>query len=133
MGLDMYLYRKKRKSDYATNEDYKTADDVQLAYWRKANHIHKWFTQGVEEDNCTPIPVTEKKILKLIDICMDILQDKGDLAVAEELLPTQSGFFWGNTDYNEWYYQDVRDTIEILAEALDDIEPNDELYYYAWY
>ena len=133
MGLDMYLYRKKRKSDYATNEDYKNANDVQLAYWRKANHIHQWFTQGVEEDNCTHIPVAEKKILKLIDICMDVLQDKDDRAVAEELLPTQSGFFWGNTGYNEWYYQDVRDTIEILAEALDDIEPNDELYYYAWY
>lgn len=133
MGLDMYLYRKKRRNDYDTNEDYKTADDVELIYWRKANHIHRWFTQGVEEDNCTPIPVAEKDILELIDACMDVLQDKDDVEVAKEVLPTVSGFFWGGTDYDEWYYQDIRDTIQGLSEVLADIEPNDELYYYAWY
>lgn len=130
MGLDMYLYRKKRRSDYATNEDYKQADDVQLMYWRKANQIHSWFTQGAEEDNCTPIPVTEKEILKLIDLCIDVLAKKDD---AEELLPTVSGFFWGDTEYNEYYYQDISDTLQGLSEALDDIQPNDKLYYYAWY
>jgi hypothetical protein len=130
MGLDMYLYRKKRRSDYATNEDYKQADDVQLMYWRKANQIHSWFTQGAEEDNCTPIPVTEKEILKLIDLCIDVLAEKDD---AEELLPTVSGFFWGDTEYNEYYYQDISDTLQGLSEALDDIQPNDKLYYYAWY
>jgi hypothetical protein len=130
MGLDMYLYRKKRRSDYATNEDYKQANDVQLMYWRKANQIHSWFTQGAEEDNCTPIPVTEKDILKLIDLCMDVLADKDD---AKELLPTSRGFFWGDTEYNEYYYQDITDTIQGLSEALDDIRPNDKLYYYAWY
>ncbi len=130
MGLDMYLYRKKRRSDYATNEDYKQADDVQLMYWRKANQIHSWFTQGAEEDNCTPIPVTEKEILKLIDLCIDVLADKDD---AKELLPTVSGFFWGDTEYNEYYYQDISDTLQGLSEALDDIQPNDKLYYYAWY
>ena len=126
----MYLYRKKRRSDYATNEDYKQANDVQLMYWRKANQIHSWFTQGAEEDNCTPIPVTEKDILKLIDLCMDVLADKDD---AKELLPTSRGFFWGDTEYNEYYYQDITDTIQGLSEALDDIRPNDKLYYYAWY
>jgi hypothetical protein len=130
MGLDMYLYRKKRRSDYATNEDYKQADDVQLMYWRKANQIHSWFTQGAEEDNCTPIPVTEKEILKLIDLCIDVLAKKDD---AKELLPTVSGFFWGDTEYNEYYYQDISDTLQGLSEALDDIQPNDKLYYYAWY
>ena len=131
MGLDMYLYRKKRRSDYATNEDYKEADDVQLMYWRKANQIHSWFTEGAVEDNCTPIPVTEKEILKLIDLCMDVLAGKKD--VAKELLPTEEGFFWGETEYDEWYYQDIRDTLTGLSEALDDIKANDELYYYAWY
>ena len=62
---------------------------------------------------------------------MDVLAGKKE--VAKELLPTAGGFFWGDTEYGEWYYQDIRDTITGLSEALDDIKTNDELYYYAWY
>jgi len=29
-------------------------------------------------------------------------------------LPTERGFFFGSTDYNEWYLQDVKDTIKII-------------------
>lgn len=35
------------------------------------------------------------------------------------LLPTQQGFFFGNTDYDEWYLQSVDDTIEILERTLE--------------
>lgn len=47
--------------------------------------------------------------------------------VAAELLPTQSGFFFGNTDYNEWYLDDLKHTVAIIdrvltAPALTDCE-----------
>jgi hypothetical protein len=41
-----------------------------------------------------------------------------DPTVASELLPTESGFFFGNTDYNEYYYRDLLDTKKIIEEAL---------------
>lgn len=35
-----------------------------------------------------------------------------------ELLPTKDGFFFGCTDYDEYYLQDITDTIEILTSIL---------------
>jgi hypothetical protein len=44
------------------------------------------------------------------------------------LLPSTSGFFFGNTEYDEWYYNDIQNTIEILEKALED---KDGEYYYS--
>ena len=38
--------------------------------------------------------------------------------VAQELLPSQNGFFFGSTDYDEYYMMDVDNTIKILEEEL---------------
>lgn len=40
--------------------------------------------------------------------------------LAEELLPTRSGFFFGSTDYTEGYLLDLEDTVKQLAAILDD-------------
>lgn len=42
-----------------------------------------------------------------------------DPSLAEELLPTQAGFFFGDTGYDEWYARDLADTALICARALD--------------
>ncbi len=41
-----------------------------------------------------------------------------DPSVANELLPTKAGFFFGNTEFDEGYIQDLRDTIAIMDRAL---------------
>ena len=46
---------------------------------------------------------------------------------AIQLLPTQAGFFFGSTDYDQGYYQDIEDTVKILQEALSD--PSGDYYY----
>ena len=38
----------------------------------------------------------------------------------EELLPTQEGFFFGGTDYDESYIEDLKDTIKQLEPLLED-------------
>ena len=35
-----------------------------------------------------------------------------------EILPTTSGFFFGSTDYDQYYMQDIEDTIEIINEVI---------------
>ena len=42
-----------------------------------------------------------------------------DTSVAEELLPTQEGFFFGGTGYDEYYIQNLEDTIVIIDKALE--------------
>lgn len=125
MGLDMYLQRKPRK-----DED---VDVVDLGYWRKANAIHAYFTRNLEdgEDNMRKIPVKRKDLVDLKERCIKILAGGPD--VAKELLPTASGFFWGDTDYGEWYLKDIQDTLNVVSEVLDDWKRTDRVYYFAWY
>ncbi len=126
MGLDMYLHRKPRH-----DED---VDEVDLGYWRKANAIHQYFTRKLSpdaEDNCTRIRVTKKDLLDLQRRCSKVI--RGGAEVAEELLPTTSGFFFGDTSYGEWYMRDIADTLKIVNETLDDWQAGDDMYYYAWY
>ena len=90
MGLDMYLnrcYSKYRKSDgtFSDNWDDSKFDmygrsnrvtfSEQVGYWRKANHIHKWFVDNVQDgkDDCHEYYVSIKKLHELRDTCFDIL------------------------------------------------------------
>lgn len=36
-----------------------------------------------------------------------------------EILPTQGGFFFGITDYDEMYIQDLESTVKIITEVLE--------------
>jgi hypothetical protein len=48
-----------------------------------------------------------------------------DKSVAEALLPTASGFFFGSTDYDEYYMRDILDTISILEPLIKLTVPGD--------
>jgi hypothetical protein len=53
-----------------------------------------------------------------------------DYSVAEKLLPTTCGFFFGGTDYNEWYVEEIKDTIEIVEKVLETTDFDKEMIYY---
>lgn len=54
-----------------------------------------------------------------------------DPTLAKELLPSTDGFFFGGTDYDENYYQDLVDTKNILEPILEDKDDDAEYYYRA--
>lgn len=117
MGLDMYLYGVKEefeKHDYNIG-GYK--EMTEIGYWRKANQIHKWFVDNIQNgvDNCASYSVSREGLKALMDRCKDVLLEPDR---AEELLPTKSGFFFGSTGYDEYYFEDIKDTIEICKWAL---------------
>lgn len=144
MGLDMYLYAEKQEYksenycypkntmltldyppelDYAKNYCYPSVTmktKYEIAYWRKANAVHKYFVDlngGV--DDCRPIEVGLTELRKLVSICEEI---KNDHSKAKELLPTEDGFFFGSTDYDEWYFDDIDTTIKMLQPAIEAVE-----------
>ena len=41
-----------------------------------------------------------------------------DASIAEELLPTAEGFFFGSTEYDQYYMDDINDTIRMLGDEL---------------
>jgi len=116
MGLDMYLYRK-------------TVDEV--AYWRKANAIHDWFIKNAGvEDNCKPIQVSMSDIVALRDVCQKVI-DEGTEETAMELLPPVSGFFFGGTEIDDWYWDDIKGTLTKLNELIDNNTEDQEFEYQA--
>ena len=99
---------------------------ISAGYWRKSNHIHRWFVENVQngEDDCKEYYVGQDQLKELKDLCQKIL-DNHDLAA--DLLPSQPGFFFGGTDYDEWYFQDIEETIKIMDYCLE--HPDDSYYY----
>jgi hypothetical protein len=148
MGLDMYLKKRTDVRHWGFQKDEEQFEVVikkggvtypsiksdritniteELGYWRKANQIHRWFVENVQDgvDNCGEYFVSKTDLQSLLDVCLAV---KLDHSQAEELLPAASGFFFGNTDYDEWYYNDIDNTIDILKEALAD---DNASYYYS--
>ena len=91
--------------------------EEEAIYWRKANAIHRWFVieAGEGNDDCTPIHVTIEELTELRDKCLEVLEDRSK---AEEILPTMSGFFFGSTEYDKYYFADLKMTADDLTHLL---------------
>ncbi len=183
MGLDMYL----EKKTYVKNWDHMGADErheitvkrgakarssikperisyiiERVAYWRKANAIHKWFVKHVQggKDDCGQYEVSREQLQALKADCDKVLgaarlrpgnvtngyvlDAKGkrpiveagevihDTRVAEAVLPTTSGFFFGSTDYDQHYHADLKETSEALGALLAEPDHGDFYYTSSW-
>lgn len=69
-----------------------------------------------------------EKLINNIDGAEIILKDD---AIAKELLPCQSGFFFGSTEYDEWYLKDIEYTINTINEILKEEEELNKLGFYS--
>lgn len=115
----------------------------QVGYWRKSNQIHNWFVENVQNgvDDCGVYEVNEYQLMELLDLCKRV-QDKavmvhGQIKNSEEiaeLLPSCDGFFFGGTNYDEYYMNDIKETIEILEKVLEetDFEKEAVFYHASW-
>ena len=171
MGLDMYL----EKKTYVENWSHMKGSELtkiqisgdkakgirperityvteQIAKWRKANAIHRWFVENVQEgkDDCGEYAVGSDQLKELAELCRKVLAEaktkKARIKVGmqyskgktkaitemglkvtnpeacEKLLPTQSGFFFGGTEYDNYYIDDLKYTAETIEEALKECE-----------
>src|SRR5579862_181220 len=96
MGLDMYAVRR----IYVKNWDHTPEDEKyqvtlvrggkpvkgfhrnlvksleeQVMYWRKANHIHKWFVDNVQDgkDDCNGYDVSQDQLAELLQVCEKVI------------------------------------------------------------
>ena len=141
MGLDMYLEARVYTSKYFNGEGEGRVKALQaaealgmpnvidnigsitisreMAYWRKANQIHAWFVKNVQDgkDECQNSYVDQEQLIELRDLCKSLLVNKGE-EEAKEKLPSQSGFFFGGTEYDEWYWGELENTVEMLDRII---------------
>ena len=127
MGLDMYLFESEKKN--ATFDDWEESEE--LIYWRKANAIHRWFVVNVQDykDDCEIYPVSKEKLEKLLYTCKEVLND---YTKARELLPTQEGFFFGSTLYDDDYFDDIIFTMNNLIKILNRKDLKNLYYCSSW-
>jgi hypothetical protein len=100
---------------YANRDNWKGSNE--LIYWRKANAIHGWFIRTCANgvDDCTPVLVHSEQLPELYELCKKVLANHD---LAEELLPSQAGFFFGPTDYDQWYFSDLEQTVQDLEKNV---------------
>ena len=121
MGLDMNVYA--TNGENLTQEDLYEEDglwaDLNSWYWRKANAVHKWMVENVQdgEDNCGVYEIDINQLRELKDIVEKIIANPSK---APDLLPTASGFFFGSQEYDEWYMEDMHLTLKNLNEMLQE-------------
>jgi hypothetical protein len=124
MGLDMTLYVVEDPELDLNEEKACVSYEILDSYsWRKANQIHKWFVENIQdgEDDCGIYEVEFDKLMDLQGIVETVASNPQKWG--PKLLPTRKGFFFGNTEYNQWYEEDI----QITKKHLNDIERN----YYA--
>lgn len=134
MGLDMFLdgvewIREEWDKDFNVTKKHQRIF-TRECYWRKANQIHRWFVENVQygEDDCHEYEVTREQLHELKKVCEEV---KNNPEKAEELLPTQSGFFFGSTEYDEMYFYDINDTINQLNALFNIDEKYDYFVYHS--
>lgn len=54
-----------------------------------------------------------------------------DPSYAKKHLPTLSGYFFGSIEYNQWYLNDVEDTINKLTNVLKNTDFENEIVFYS--
>jgi hypothetical protein len=141
MGLDMYLERDHYIGAHfdhrrvtgkieifvagkPVNIDLSKVDTIteRVGYWRKANQIHKWFVDNVQDgkDDCKRYDVGYSDLERLKALCLEALENKDS-----GKLPPQSGFFFGSTEPDDWYWEKIKDTVDII----DKLDPEGDYYY----
>lgn len=143
------LLTEEQKEEYRNSEpEYdENMYGKELMYWRKANQIHNWFVQNCQNgvDDCEQYAITVADLMKLKELCEKILTmtekrkemrytsytatEKEEVDIlyltpegveyASKHLPSRSGFFFGSTEYDDWYVMEVQNTVEQINDTLD--------------
>ena len=70
--------------------------------------------------------VTLSDINELIQRAEEVLKDKSRAA---ELLPTRSGFLFGSTDYNDYYFDKLKEIINTMEKLKTDYNDDTDIIF----
>jgi hypothetical protein len=153
IGLDMYLYAERYVPGYIAKERaflddilhhlklYVDKDSphatvrVTVGYWRKANAIHSWFVENVQAgiDECQTAYVEPEQLAALRLAAFQALKayKAGNKNEAEGILTPADGFFFGSSEVDDYYAEELSRTIGIIDKALK-LDSVDFYYHSSW-
>jgi len=152
MGLDMYLSRRIYVKHYDFKGDKNFEIEVkqggkivpfilpkqisylvsEVIYWRKANAIHNWFVENVQggTDDCGTYEVEVDQLKELVATCKEEIKIEGKTETGLE--PT-SGFFFGSTEKDKWYFDTLKETVKVLEADFALQEKHEQYDTYEYY
>jgi hypothetical protein len=130
--IEISYYINKDNFNQAMNEgSYKIELEMRLGYWRKFNALHSWFVKNVQKevDDCGSYIVTKKQLESLHEELKLINEHNVD-----EILPTQEGFFFGGTEYDEYYWEEIEYLKGFLIYILTQVDDRERtlIYQSSW-
>lgn len=161
MGLDMYLIKRKKdilKRDYWNfdNEEiyWRKANAIHKFFCDNGEEIEEQVIYKISKENLETLLNKCNQVIETVIVekgkvvngqtlnretgqWEDILED-GNIIINQdeiaEILPTQSGFFFGSTNYDEYYLDDIKKTKEEIEKLLNytDFETEECIYLASW-
>ena len=114
-------------------------EDEEVAYFRKVNLLVEYFQY---EHNCSDMIVTKEQLEGLLQKAKHLIKFSVDHPVDTEefkdeaaaTLRTQSGFFFGNTEYDEWYLKDLESIVKTLTPVVEDTDfSRYDIVFHCWW
>ena len=126
MGFDIDFIKVKHRvlADDVEVRDLPDEETECVAYFRKVNFLIPFFDY---EDDCSYVEIDKEQVEKLVKTCDLVLKCKPQEGKnltkkakdeVRTLLPTTDGFFFGSTDYDDWYFEDVKYVKDTFSELL---------------
>ena len=159
LGLDIYFHKCKRHEWDTYQNELEAYDNLpeeeqdktehpgrnfvadEIGYFRKVNFL---MNELAYYGNCEYKEITRDQLEELQDKCTRLATitpheseekeyDEEDVTLAQKTLPTCSGFFFGSTDYDEWYFNDVKEVLEWVNGVLDALDDDEVVLMYCWW
>ena len=118
-------------------------DPEEIGYFRKVNFLMREFAYY---GNCEYKEISRDELERLRKKCErlagfqpretpegeEVYSDEAR-QLASELLPTCSGFFFGSTDYDDVYFQNIHEVLEWVTGVLNALGNDDVVLIYCWW
>ena len=94
-----------------------------VGYFRKVNCVYRYFEDKLTDETAWATKDESEDIVKR---CSAVLENPD---LAGELMPTRSGFFFGSTEYDKYYFSDLKDVRKQFKSFIKYFKTDDDLMF----
>lgn len=94
-----------------------------VGYFRKVNCVYRYFEDKLTDETAW---VTKDECEDIVKRCSAVLENPD---LASELMPTRSGFFFGSTEYDKYYFSDLKNIRKQFKSFIKYFKTDDDLMF----
>lgn len=94
-----------------------------VGYFRKVNCVYRYFEDKLTDETAW---VTKDECEDIVKRCSAVLENPD---FASELMPTRSGFFFGSTEYDKYYFSDLKNVRKQFKSFIKYFKTDDDLMF----